>query len=293
MAFRNYIKKYLNMKYVAVDGGLGNQMFQYAFMLALKAKGNDTRLFFPHKKWEHKSGFELSRVFDVNIEKSAWQFLYNWIPYPFRKLFLVTHKTFHDVNFHFLPEALSSKKYYYYYGTWQSELYFKDIQSIIRDAFSFNYNLLSDKTLDILKIITNSPVPTVSIHVRRGDYLSISFKDGLGCCCTLDYYKHAISYVLENIHKNVLFVFFSDDISWVKDNIKVPNALYVNHNCGLDSWQDMFLMSQCSFNIIANSSFSWWAAWLNSNIDKIVIAPKRWWASLEDDDVVPKSWIRM
>lgn len=293
MAFRNYIKKYLSMKYVAVDGGLGNQMFQYAFMLALKAKGNDTCLFCPHKKWEHKSGFELSRVFDVNFKKSVWQFLYNWIPYPFRKLFFMTHKTFHDVNFRFLPEALSSRNCKYFYGTWQSELYFKDIQSSIRETFSFNNNLLSDKTLDILKIITDSSEPTVSIHVRRGDYLSTSFKDGFGSCCTLDYYKHAISYIQKNINKDVLFVFFSDDISWVKDNIKVPNALYVNHNSGLDSWQDMFLMSQCSSNIIANSSFSWWGAWLNTNIDKIVIAPKRWWASLENDDVVPKSWIRM
>ena len=82
-------------------------------------------------------------------------------------------------------------------------------------------------------------------------------------------------------------------MEWVKDNLVLENAIYVDHNKGLDSWQDMYLMSQCNHNIIANSTFSWWGAWLNNNDNKVVIAPKRWWSTIEHDDVVTQTWIRM
>ena len=281
------------MKYVAFDGGLGNQMFQYAFMQALKFKGNNVRMFIPHKKWEHKTGFELSRVFGIKEQLSFWEFLYNKVPYPFRKLFLLTHKTYNDVNFRFQSTALTSKDYDYFYGTWQSESYFVDIKEKIQEIFSFNSAMLSDYSLEVLKTIRSSYKVAVSVHVRRGDYLSAAFKEGFGSCCSLDYYKRAISSISDMLDCEILFVFFSDDMSWVKENIKVPNAIYVDGNYAENAWQDMYLMSQCNHNIIANSSFSWWAAWLNQNSEKKVFAPKRWWASLEDDDVVPESWIRL
>lgn len=126
------------MKYVAVDGGLGNQMFQYAFLLALKAKGYKMCLFLATDQWEHHTGFELCRVFDINRKISYWEKLCRKFPFPFRKIFMLSHKTFKDFNFLYQREALSSNNYDYYYGTWQSELYFKGIRDIILKEFSFN-----------------------------------------------------------------------------------------------------------------------------------------------------------
>lgn len=281
------------MKYVAIDGGLGNQMFQYAFLLALKRKGHKVNLFLSNNNWEHKAGFELSRVFGIKKTKSLWELLYHNLPIPFRKLFLLTHKTYKDINFRYQQDALTVSGYRYYYGTWQSELYFTDIKSMIQNTYSFNLNMLNKETNRVLQILHTQEYVTISVHVRRGDYQSPAFINGFGDCCTVEYYEHAISYMKAHVKSRILFVFFSDDIQWAKQNIKVDNAVYVNHNHGKDSWQDMYLMSQCTNNIIANSSFSWWGAWLNANPHKIVIAPRHWWKTLEHDDVVPLSWKRM
>jgi hypothetical protein len=133
---------------------------------------------------------------------------------------------------------------------------------------------------------------SVSIHIRRGDYLSSKFVDGFSNICTIDYYNRSIDKIKSNLDLPVFFV-FSDDQEWVKQNIIIKNAFYLNHNIGKNSWQDMYLMSKCKHNIIANSSFSWWGAWLNSNNQKIVIAPKKWWNDFKQDDVVPETWVRL
>lgn len=132
----------------------------------------------------------------------------------------------------------------------------------------------------------------MSVHIRRGDYLSASFANGFGNCCPLDYYQRAIAMISKTVDKP-LFVFFSDDMEWVKENFAGEDCLFVSHNKGVDSWQDMYLMSLCNHNIIANSTFSWWGAWLNHHEDKMVIAPKKWWSTIENDDVVPETWMRI
>ena len=93
--------------------------------------------------------------------------------------------------------------------------------------------------------------------------------------------------------KNITFFVFSDDIEWVKNNLCLSNCEYVECNVGINSWQDMFLMSQCKHNIIANSSFSWWGAWLNRNTNKIVITPSRFINLEENSDIIPDTWIRI
>lgn len=278
------------MKYVAVAGGLGNQMFQYAYFLMLQELYNDVSIFLPSDDWEHKSGFELSRVFGIKHWPSFWESLYHR-GRLFRKLFSITHKTYFGKNFTVDDTDLKPDgKYSYFFGTWQSEKYFINPERI-RNSLKFNERLLNQKSNEIAKTLGGVEV-TISIHIRRGDYLSEAFANGFGNCCPLEYYRKAIQYMTYKFD-NPKFIVFSDDMEWVKDNLVLEKAIYVDHNKGLDSWQDMYLMSQCNHNIIANSTFSWWGAWLNDYEDKVIIAPKRWWSTIEHDDVVPESWIRL
>lgn len=147
---------------------------------------------------------------------------------------------------------------------------------------------LNERTRQIAKNINQEN--TVSVHVRRGDYQSPAFIDTLGKCCDIGYYIRAIDYMKKQVD-SPRFVVFSDDMEWAKSNLPLNNAIYVVHNTGADSWQDMYLMSLCKHNIIANSSFSWWGAWLNENEKKIVIAPEYWWGDWKCKDVVPDSWM--
>lgn len=278
------------MKYVALCGGLGNQMFQYTYLLMLREQGRDVSVFLPSTQWEHPGGFELSRVFGIEYKPCFWEKMYRFSRIT-RKLFSLTHKTYSGKNFRvvdtdFCPPA----RYGYFFGTWQSERYFVNLERVM-EAFRFREDLLNDKTVDLAKLLGKEDV-TVSVHIRRGDYLSVTFASGFGNCCPIEYYQRAIDYMKQRFG-NIQFFVFSDDMAWVKENLALDNATYVNWNSGADSWQDMYLMSKCKHNIIANSTFSWWGAWLNSHYDKIVVAPKRWWSTIEHDDVVPESWIRL
>ena len=174
-------------------------------------------------------------------------------------------------------------------GTWQSRHYFEGADEEVRRAFVFNEDLLNEPTRKLRDAIRDCNA--VSLHVRRDDYLSAQYAQGFGGICTKEYYQNAISVINERIEHPQLFV-FSDDINWCHENLDVANAVFVDCNHGDESWQDMYLMSCCKHNIIANSTFSWWGAWLNENPDKIVVAPDKWWNGLKDD-VVPEEWIRI
>ena len=135
---------------------------------------------------------------------------------------------------------------------------------------------------------------SVSIHVRRGDYVNHPLFGGI---CDKAYYQRAITYIQEKTDCDY-YIIFSNDIKWCEENLSAllmgKNVVFVNWNKGKDSYQDMYLMSRCNYNIIANSSFSWWGAWLNNNPEKIVVAPKIWMKVLDNDfDIIPTSWIRI
>ena len=178
-------------------------------------------------------------------------------------------------------------------GYWQSPKYFNSIETLIRKEFTFQ-KPLDSKNLEILNLIKNTI--SVSIHIRRTDFQIINSNDIHGFC-SLEYYDEAINYIHTNVLMSKFFI-FSDDINWAKENLKVPmNSYFVSGNTGEKSYIDMQLMSNCNHNIIANSSFSWWGAWLNSNPKKIVIAPKKWFSdekmNAQTDDLIPAEWIRM
>jgi hypothetical protein len=178
-------------------------------------------------------------------------------------------------------------------GFWQSEKYFLEYRNTILQEFSFK-SKLSEKNLATKKRIQSCT--SVSIHVRRGDYISNPSANKVHGVLDENYYKRAIDKLDID---GALFVFFSDDANWVKNHLapiilNSDNFIVVDHNHASESYNDMRLMSLCKHNIIANSSFSWWGAWLNTNPNKIIIAPKNWFSIDKDtNDLIPKSWIQV
>ena len=133
---------------------------------------------------------------------------------------------------------------------------------------------------------------SVSVHIRRGDYLKKDLRPIYGDICTVDYYHRALEYVHNKIENPKIFM-FSDDMQWVKDNLLEPGMILVNEMSEWDGMTDMYLMTQCRHHIIANSSFSWWGAWLGDNPDKIVVAPVRWFNNHSQTDMICKEWVKI
>lgn len=260
------------MQHIDIFAGLGNQMFQYAFYLSKLHMGcavvPDISLFRGSKDPVMHNGFELKRVFNLN---SSVVFYSSFFSKYFIKFALMTNlnSMICRENYYlgYQEQWLRSDKYHIY-GYWQSERYFKDVADIVRKEFVFkdidHHNLaLAQEMQD------DSEYTSVSIHVRRGDYFTYNLK-----VLDIDYYEKAVNYIKSKIQKP-RFYFFSDDMQAA---IEIAGKLGIDCipvllNSGVDSYKDMFLMSQCKHNIIANSSFSWWGAWLNNNESKIVITP--------------------
>jgi len=179
----------------------------------------------------------------------------------------------------------------YLSGYWQSERYFLHVQERIRTEFTFK-KPLEGANAQMARAISDTT--SISVHVRRGDYLTNPKNHGLMDVAQPAYYRSAIAHI-GGIVTNPEFFVFSDDIVWAKENITSGYpCTFINHNSQADSYFDMYLMSRCQHHIIANSTFSWWAAWLNPSDRKIVIAPKKWFArSMPIQDLLPPDWIRL
>jgi hypothetical protein len=182
----------------------------------------------------------------------------------------------------------------YLYGFWQSEKYFGEYANDIR-SFFVGSNLFNNENKKVIDQINDPNQIPVSIHIRRGDMVHNPDVKKIHGYCTLEYYLNAANTMMQKF-ENVRFFVFSDEPEWCKENFK-PNAeiVIVDHNQGLDSFNDIRLMAQCHHHIIPNSSFSWWGAWLNSSENKVVIAPKQWFAINDKDtkDLIPSNWIRL
>ena len=169
------------------------------------------------------------------------------------------------------------------------ESYFKDIEDLIRQEFIFKIPGDNKNRAIIEKI---NSCKSVSIHVRRGDYLNNHWEKILGVIKGTTYYLNALDYINKQV-KNPHYFIFSDDILWAKENLKLPNCTYLDQNKGRKSYIDMYLMTLCKHNIIANSTFSWWGAWLNKNEDKIVIIPARWINGDSCEGIFPHEWVKI
>lgn len=276
---------------VKLWGGLGNQMFQYALGRSLALK-NRTYLQLDLSEYmvKNEAADYISRNFELDL------FNVNYVTES-KENFIVTKilnytspvKYVQENGFVYDPSVLEKKGRLYLYGYWQCEKYFKSIESTIRKDFTFK-NQPNTANTNYLNAIANSNA--VSIHFRRGDYVTVQTAINFNGICSVDYYKAAIAQLKSKI-TNPHFYVFSDDLSWVKENINFEDPhTYVDGNYGENSYEDMRLMAACKHNIIANSTFSWWGAWLNNNKDKVVVAPKNWFKS-DKTDIIPDNWIKI
>lgn len=161
-------------------------------------------------------------------------------------------------------------------GYWQSEKYFSDYEERIREEFSVRAPL-DGRSLELAEQMRERP--SVSVHVRRGDYFSNPVTAAVHQVCDVEYFQRGIAYLGERLENPTFFV-FSDEPDWARDNLRIPYpTTVISHNDASRNYGDLRLMSLCDHHIIANSSFSWWGAWLDPSSDKIVVAPKTWFGA--------------
>jgi len=285
---------------VKLQGGLGNQMFQYAMGRSVSLK-KDTELSLDISSFEKDilrkyalSPFQIKARF-ARPEEIKKFIKYKRLHGPLRHLWNIfvasQRKYFEEKQFHFDYEVFNINKDAYIDGYWNTEKYFLDIRDILLNDFKTS-NSSSKKNEEISKQISTSN--SVSIHIRRGDYANDLKTNSIWGTLEQEYYEKAMKIITEKISNPKFFV-FSDDMVWVKQNMNFPSdTIFINGN---NPVEDMRLMSLCKHNVIANSTFSWWGAWLNENKEKIVIGPKNWFKtkkqSTDTKDVLPLSWIKI
>lgn len=281
------------------QGGLGNQLFQYATARRL-ALQNHCPLVLDHHWFDHPRRGETPRPLELNRYPVAMRLakpfeLLCWAPMrsrwrrylkPLQPMNVVCEQG-NGVN----RNVLSAPSNSYLVGFWQSEAYFADIrEQLLVDLTPLAPPGPEDRAM----IALMQQGESVSVHVRRGDYVSLASASAYHGLCSLDYYRKAIAYVADRVRQPILFV-FSDDPGWTKANLLSPYPThYVDHNPSEKAFQDLRLMSMCRHHILANSSFSWWGAWLARDTGGMVIAPERWYAvGRPTPDLIPSRWICM
>lgn len=284
-------------------GGLGNQMFQYACGYTLAEK-NKTQLKLDVTGFQEYSlrSFELDK-FDLQTEKATIdeirQMKYKPISFVEKLARKLVKKSrplsknyYKEPHLHFDPTLFERGGDLYIEGYWQSEKYFAEYRDILLKKFTLKKNM-HNETQNYRKQIASSD--SVSLHIRRGDYVENSETNSFHGTCSVDYYRGAVEKIGEKIPNSHFFI-FSDDLGWAIENLFfIENKTFVELPESVPDHEEMYLMSRCEHNIVANSSFSWWGAWLNSNSDKIVIAPKRWFndVTINTEDLIPKEWIQL
>lgn len=292
---------------VALNGGLGNQMFQYAAARTLAIKHNTTLLLdiiplyskLQLNKIATYRKFELE-IFPIKATTNQPLFIHKYL-YPLAKSHFYINRIIQQQKQHYVKESsfefdstiLMQPNNSYLDGFFQSEKYFKSIEPTIRSEFTFKHPLEDVNKIWLEKIQKHH---AVSVHIRRGDYLLNQKNLNKHGITSERYYEKAIDYIASVVEEPYFFV-FTDDVSWVKSYFKInfPFEIIDDNQTADTSHLDMQLMQACKHNIICNSTFSWWGAWLNSNPQKIVIAPQQWFAdtSINSKDIYPSDWIKL
>lgn len=284
------------MKILFFRGGMGNQLFQYAYYRYLLKKGfGPIKLDSFSPSMRKKYGFQLREIFpEIGRDR-------NFLPYilarpsylladGLNKLFKIN--LFTDTGSIDKPDIPSGK--IWIRGLWQEYRFMDSMRDELLQTFRFiDFGTDEKENAALLPRITGTN--SVSLHIRRGNYLKPSQRPYFGDLCPLEYYRESVEKIKELVPNPVFFV-FSNDQAWVKQHLDLPDAVFIDWNTGSRSYRDMHLMSLCKHNIVANSTFSWWAAWLNQNDKKIVIAPKKWINDAQAgfyDKLIPLEWLKI
>ena len=291
------------MVLVELNGGLGNQLFQYAFgrRIALDRKAElrfDLSAFTSQIRQYKLQNFHIvgSPANAAELKRFFW-WKHNSISSLVYRLWDASkvyyrRRCVDEQSIGFDKNILKCPREVYLRGYWQSEKYFKDVAPTLHEELTVKVPL-SGPNLSMMEKIKSCTA--VSLHVRRGDYVSDPPTTSTHGILPLEYYQAAIYLILERIPIPTFFV-FSDEVPWVRENLRVEGAevIYVEHNSTKMDYEDLRLMSHCQHHIVANSSFSWWGAWLCANDSKMVIAPQKWYAiDLDTRDLIPEDWIRL
>ncbi len=247
-------------------------------------------------------GFELQRVFDCHAGLATatdvhqilgWQGLPGLMRILARPSLAAIHRNslIVEPHFHHWPGISDAPQDSYLVGYWQSEKYFLEVDSIIRSDFTFKAPLVGLNVEFAKKI---SQLNAISLHLRRGDYVTDKKTNQILGVCPIEYYQAATQHMAKHVERPHYFI-FSDDVPWAKNNLRLDFPChYIEHNIGTESHNDMHLMSLCQHHIIANSSFSWWGAWLNPSPTKIVVAPQQWFTTATNTkDLFPLGYVTL
>lgn len=287
------------MEVVVLFNGLGNQMFQYAFYLSKKHHCEECVIIKDGELFKKRQQFLLPEIFRTDYKRTfktaCLETLFRFCRRSnLRKVFaragipLIIEAR----NCKFSQEVLDKggRGIHYYFGVWATEKYFIDIKSKIRETFTFPEPSV-EAHKRILEEILNAGDRSVSIHIRRGDYVG---NTDFGGVATGEYYTKALEIIRSQVPEAQIFI-FSNDIGWCRENIVGENIIFSNNYGELPDWAEMSLMSRCKHHICANSTFSWWGAWLSPEDESggITICPAEWWSNVETPDFYPDNWIKI
>ena len=279
----------ISFKEIGYLGRLGNQLFQFSSTLGIARLNNNSPIFPINNIYSTKATGTLDKATGKRMETkldllSCFDINLNFFSDISH---IKTSYVYKEKDFKYNPETGNLPDYVDLFGYFQTEKYFKKYEDEIRKNLVFkedHTNFINNYISKINEV--NGGRPKISVHIRRTDYLSLG---ELHPVCSLNYYNQAV----EIFGKEAIFLIFSDDLKWAKENFKGENFLFVEIG---DPFKELFLMSKCDHHIIANSSFSWWGAWLNQKKDKKVIAPSLWFGkSMNKDtsDIYCEGWIKI
>lgn len=286
-----------NMVTVAIFGGLGNQMFQYALGRTL-AQRNQCRLQLDLRHYDQNRAFRYGLGdFKINAvigtERTLPPTRSDRLKYLRWRYFSKKHRMIREQSLSFDASILDLQGSLYLRGYWQSQRYFAEIADTIRQEFEL-VDVPSQQNAEMLAQIRSSS--SIALHVRRGDYVSNPNCNKFHGTCSPDYYERAVEQICQQVPGDHRVYVFSDDWHWAKENVHTRCPMvFVHHNDSFAAHEDLRLMSACAHQVISNSTFSWWAAWLNSNQQKRIIAPSQWFADAKAKagDIVPTEWQRL
>ncbi|APE44824.1 alpha-1,2-fucosyltransferase [Sulfitobacter alexandrii] len=277
------------MIYTRLHGFLGNQMFQYAAAAQLAARLKVPVALDPRRAEEKGQG-NLTSIFNLPVVAPAHlppDRRRRPVAYTLWRYLGGTPRLRREKGLGYDPDFETWGDESYLHGYWQSETYFAGIKDHLRDVFTMVPQMSPANAAMADRIASG---PSVALHVRRGDYVAL----GATAVCDQAYYDAALAAVTEGLSVSPTVFVFSDDPDWARDNLSIPfEKVVVDLNGRATAHEDMRLMSLCQHNVIANSTFSWWSAWLNPHAGRRVAAPARWFANdhQRNPDILPDDWI--